>query len=115
MMKKANVKNRFDLVDWWGTYSSNIEQIVVPKVESITSEQNAIDIPSTSLTAEETILLELLENGMSTEEIVSRTRSSKKRVANQLGSLFDKAGVNNRTELIRWWRAGGKGKAQTNS
>ncbi len=68
------------------------------------NQQNTID----SRTAEETV-----------GEWVDRGRNS---VQNsfvqetiQLGSLFGKAGVRIRTELIRWWRAGGKRKAQSNS
>lgn len=108
MMKKVNVKKRADLVDWWRTYSRNIieQSMVAPEAES---EQNEKGMPTT-FSAEETTLLELLETGMTTEEIVTRSRSSKKRVAMQLSSLFDKAGVRNRTELVRWWKAGGNSK-----
>jgi len=110
LLKKANVKNRIDLVDWWKTYSGTIKDFVPKVVDGSSSKQISKD-NSDLLTTEETVVMELLESGLTTEEIISKTQSSKKRISLQLSSLFDKAGVRNRTELVRWWREGGKSTA----
>lgn len=112
LLRKANVKNRVDLVDWWKTYSGTIEDIA-PKLDASSSKQIPKDA-SIPLTAEETVVMELLESGLTTEEIITKTQSSKKRISHQLSSLFDKAGVRNRTELVRWWREGGKSTVGNN-
>jgi DNA-binding NarL/FixJ family response regulator len=113
LLRKANVKNRVDLVDWWKTYSGTIEDIA-PKLDVSSSKQIPKDA-SIPLTAEETVVMELLESGLTTEEIITKTQSSKKRISHQLSSLFDKAGVRNRTELVRWWRGGGQSTVGNNA
>jgi DNA-binding NarL/FixJ family response regulator len=95
MLKKANVTSRVDLVDWWAKYSEAID-ITIPAVSTGSTEHNA-KRTSTPLAKEEIAVLELLEIGTPTEEIISKTESSKKRIAVVLGNLFDKAGVRNRT------------------
>jgi DNA-binding NarL/FixJ family response regulator len=123
MFKKANVNKRADLVSWWGEYSKAMEKMGA-KVDA-SGSRRAKETPdevtreesrpseSLSLTTEERVVLELLERGLTTEEIISKTQSTKRRTADQLDNLFNKAQVKNRTELVRWWIERGKGGAIT--
>jgi len=123
MFKKANVNKRADLVSWWGEYSKAMEKMgatvdasgsrrAKETPDEVTREESR---PSEllSLTTEERVVLELLERGLTTEEIISKTQSTKRRTADQLDNLFNKAQVKNRTELVRWWIERGKGGAIT--
>jgi DNA-binding CsgD family transcriptional regulator len=53
----------------------------------------------TSLTAAERDVVERVLGGASNEEIAAARRSSRRTVANQLGSIFKKLGVASRAEL----------------
>jgi DNA-binding CsgD family transcriptional regulator len=120
MFKKANVKKRADLVSWWGEYSKSIENMGA-KVD-VGGSRRATETPdevareerrkseSPSLATEERVVLELLERGLTIEEIISTTQSTKKKIADQLDVLFNKAQVKNRTELVRWWIENEKGR-----
>jgi DNA-binding NarL/FixJ family response regulator len=93
MFKKAGVHNRGALVDWWSDYSKTLGDLETPTQENITT-----------LTSKEKRVIELLESGMTTDEIISETKSTKAKITKQLDSLMKKAGVDTRTELVRWWR-----------
>ena len=123
MFKKANVNKRADLVSWWGEYSKAMDNIgakvnasgsrrAKETPDEVTREESRPS-ESPSLTTEERVVLELLERGLTTEEIISTTQSTKRRIADQLDNLFNKAQVKNRTELVRWWIEKGKGGAIT--
>ena len=93
MFKKTDMHNRVALVDWWSDYSKTLGDFETPTQENITT-----------LTSEEKRVIELLESGMTTDEIISETKSTKAKITKQLDSLMKKAGVDTRTELVRWWR-----------
>ena len=110
MFKKADVKRRADLVVWWGktmqgksakTDASSTQFVATP------DDIQSTDRSSASLTAEETAVMDLLYRGMTTEEIISLTQSSKRKVDKKLRILFNKTQTKNRTELVRWWRENG--------
>jgi DNA-binding NarL/FixJ family response regulator len=54
------------------------------------------------LTKDERQVLELLSDGLMTKEIASQTQLSTRRIEQLLTRMFRKAGVKNRTELVRW-------------
>jgi DNA-binding NarL/FixJ family response regulator len=54
------------------------------------------------LTKDERQVLELLSDGLMTKEIASETHLSTRRIEQLLTRMFRKAGVSNRTELVRW-------------
>lgn len=54
------------------------------------------------LAQDELQVLQLLCEGLTTKEIASRTYLSTRRVEQLLTRMFRKAGVKNRTELVRW-------------
>jgi DNA-binding NarL/FixJ family response regulator len=64
--------------------------------------QGYVEAPALFLAPDERRVLELLCDGLPNKEIASRTFTSTRRVQQVLTSLFRKAGVSNRTELIRW-------------
>merc|ERR1712194_980392 len=103
LFKKAEVKKRADLVSWWRQ-----------DLQGIAIEANSVDTPlgsiTNSLTLKEMELMEFLELGWSTEEIMSKTRSTKNNISTQLEDLMKKANLNSRTELVRWWRTSREGK-----
>ena len=105
MFRKANVNNRADLVSWWDEYSKTIGSMGVAVVASDSKLAKAYsDEASNTLTAEERAVLELLERGMTTNEIIAATKSTKRALADQLDSLFMKTKVKTRTELVAWWK-----------
>ncbi|KAL3809952.1 hypothetical protein ACHAXA_011394 [Cyclostephanos tholiformis] len=108
MFKKANVNKRADLVRWWGEYSKAMENNMNATIDE--KEHGH----SSSLTTEEKVVLGYLERGLTIEEIISTTQSTKSRITNLLASLFNTARVKNRTELVRWWRDSGKGMRDSN-
>jgi DNA-binding NarL/FixJ family response regulator len=105
MFRKANVNNRADLVSWWEEYSKTIGSMggVVVASDSKLAKASS-DEASNTLTAEERAVLELLERGMTTNEIIAATKSTKRALADQLDSLFMKTKVKTRTELVAWWK-----------
>lgn len=54
------------------------------------------------LTKDERQVLELLSDGLMTKEIAAETHLSTRRIEQLLTRMFRKAGVKNRTELVRW-------------
>jgi len=54
------------------------------------------------LSKDERDVLELLSRGLITKEIAAKTHLSKRRIEQLLTGMFRKAGVKNRTELVRW-------------
>ena len=103
MFNKAEVNKRSDLVSWW---EKSLQGKATKTNDMETPDMKASeDKPSTLLTADETAVMDFLERGMTTEEIISKTRSTKRKIAKQLDNLFKKANVKSRTELVRWWRA----------
>lgn len=46
-----------------------------------------------------------MDKGLTTEEIISKTQSTAKIIGKHLENLLEVAKVQNRTELVRWWRA----------
>lgn len=113
MFEKAAVKRRADLIDWWvqsmqdedtNTATSNSQL----QIEETPGEIVSVERPASSLTAEEKNVMNLLGAGMTTEEIISKTQSTKRKIEKHLKDLLHKAKVQNRTELLRWWRANAK-------
>jgi DNA-binding CsgD family transcriptional regulator len=114
MFKKANVNKRADLVSWWGEYSKDMGANLDSRLAKEAPDDVA-QVESPSLTKTERVVLELLERGLTTEEIISTTQSTKRRISDQLDSLKRKARVKNRTELIRWWIDSEKGRREGSS
>jgi len=104
MFRKANVNKRADLVSWWDGYSKSIGSMGVAEDTSNPRLAKASDDASTIFTPEDRAVLELLERGMTTDEIISTTKSTKRALADQLDSLFMKTKVKTRTELVAWWK-----------
>ena len=104
MFRKANVNKRADLVSWWDEYSKSIGSMGVAEDTSNPRLAKASDDASTIFTPEDRAVLELLERGMTTDEIISTTKSTKRALADQLDSLFMKTKVKTRTELVAWWK-----------
>lgn len=104
MFRKANVNKRADLVSWWDVYSKSIGSMGVAEDTSNPRLAKASDDASTIFTPEDRAVLELLERGMTTDEIISTTKSTKRALADQLDSLFMKTKVKTRTELVAWWK-----------
>lgn len=90
MFKKSKVKKRSGLIVW-SNKNASISQIDVREKPSLTSEEK--------------ILLDFLDKGLTTEEIISKTQSTAKIIGKHLENLLEVAKVQNRTELVRWWRA----------
>ena len=114
MFKKADVHKREDLIQWWHTYSETLDDgdenaintTTLDPVGTETSDDTAAqkDGKLPLLTEDEREVIELLESGMTTQEIISTTSSSKSKLTKLLDILYKKCGVKNRTELARWWR-----------
>ena len=106
MFKKAGVKRRVDLVAWWEkTPQGQPMKINASKATPEPDESASLDNQSSSLTAVESVVIDLLGQGMTTDEIIAETQSSKRKIDKLLHTLFDKTKTNNRTELVRWWEA----------
>ncbi|KAL7542784.1 hypothetical protein ACHAXR_012091 [Thalassiosira sp. AJA248-18] len=112
MFKKAGVANRADLISWWDKSLQGDAN-----ARNLHKETNAIEAPneellgersSTLLTPDEKVVMDFLEQGMTTDELASKTQSTKRKIGKQLDNMLKKANVKNRTELVRWWRAGGR-------
>jgi len=102
MCKKANVNKRTNLVDWWE--KSSEDKTTKENTLALSGKLALEDINGPILAVEETDVMIFLEQGMTTEEIVSKTRSTKRKITNILNNLFKIAHVENRTDLVRWWR-----------
>jgi DNA-binding NarL/FixJ family response regulator len=98
MFKKANASKRVDLLAWWGEYSNAMENGKIGATDMIEEHKSSL-----SLTTEEKVVLGHLERGLTIDEITSKTKSTKSRIADLMEGLFSKANVKNRTELVRWW------------
>jgi len=48
--------------------------------------------------------MNLIDQGMTNEEVASTTDFSLEKVIDKLNLMFKKASVNNKTELVKWWR-----------
>ena len=116
LFNKAEVSNRAELVQWWKksplreTIKADEEYSQQGPVEDAKEElqgepPRSDDTPNkTSLTAEEVAIMNLLERGLTTDEIISETQSTKGKVSKQLNELLKRSGSRNRTDLIRWWK-----------
>ena len=116
MFRKAGVKRRAGLIEWWKEGSSDkiiSSDMSIPKpvqnVKEVISKETEAK-QSSLLTEDEVLALDDLEKGLTTEEIMSRMQSSKTEITDLLDSLLDKARVKNRTELVCWWRTRGNEK-----
>ena len=88
MFKKANVNKRADLISWWDEYSKTIGRVGAVVDASGPIIAKVSDEASPSLTTEERAVLELLERGLTTNEIISTTQSTKRAFTDQLDNLF---------------------------
>lgn len=102
MFKKAGVKRRVDLVAWWEKTPQGQSMKINASKATTEPDESA---QSSSLAAEESVVIDLLGQGMTTDEIIAETQSSKRKIDKLLHNLFDKTKANNRTELVRWWEA----------
>lgn len=109
MCKKADVSKRTDLVAWYegGSLQGEPAQTNLLEVEAA-DEMAPEDIAPLSLTAEETTVLNFLEKGMTTKEIIANTQLTKRKIASILKDLFNIANATNRTDLVRWWKTNRK-------
>ncbi len=86
------------------TCSQNVSAILLRRVYSLVGQQHP-ESPDPGLTDRETQILQLLEEGLSNQQIASRLNVSIHTVKNHAHSMFGKLGVNSRTEAVAAYRA----------
>merc|ERR1712125_120296 len=102
MFKKAQVNRREDLIAWWQNDLNNSPPQIqlgpngkgVSDKKTEKEDDKIISLeakPGIFLTVDEEDIMDLLERGMSTEEIASKTRSTKSKVTKQLKDLLKRA------------------------
>ena len=117
MFKKVEVDKREDLIAWWKIHlqdnpskNQRDQYKTESKDEKAEQTDDKVSIEGkasiTPVTIEVEDIMDLLEQGMTTEEIASETQSTKTNITKQLKDLFKRANVSNKTDLIRWWREG---------
>lgn len=57
-----------------------------------------------SFFADEVTIMDLIDKGLTNKEVASTTELSIEMVNKKLNSMFKKAAVKNKTELLKWWR-----------
>lgn len=75
---------------------------IVPKLLILSSNNQHIDAPGSSLTPREQEILGLLAQGITTKQIASRLFISAKTVANHRSNIMAKLGFHNSIELVRY-------------
>merc|ERR1711957_1154742 len=109
MFKKANVKGRDDLANWWQNRQSiqvetNGAETLAPTSREETWGQTHTESLTPTLTHENKVIA-LLEQGLTTDELAFETGLSASDVSKILQELTERAGLkNNRTALIKWWK-----------
>ena len=53
---------------------------------------------------DEVTIMELIDKGQTNNEVALAIKLSSEMVAHKLDEMFKMAGVNNKTELVKWWR-----------
>ncbi len=84
--------------------SSEVSAILLRRVYAFAAQSNP-DSSTDSLTARETEILELLEQGLTNQQIASRLSVTLHTVKNHVHSLLTKLGVGSRTEAVTVFRA----------
>lgn len=84
--------------------SSEVSAILMRRVYAFAAQANP-DSSTDSLTARETEILELLEQGLTNQQIASRLSVTVHTVKNHVHSLLTKLGVGSRTEAVTVFRA----------
>lgn len=84
--------------------SSEVSAILMRRVYSFVSQANP-DSNTDSLTARETEIIELLEQGLTNQQIASRLSVTLHTVKNHVHSLLTKLGVGSRAEAVQVFRA----------
>ena len=84
--------------------SSEVSAILMRRVYSFVSQVNP-DSSTDSLTARENEILELLEQGLTNQQIASRLLVTLHTVKNHVHSLLTKLGVGSRAEAVQVFRA----------
>lgn len=84
--------------------SSEVSAILMRRVYSFVSQANP-DSNTDSLTARETEILQLLEHGLTNQQIASRLSVTLHTVKNHVHSLLTKLGVSSRAEAVQVFRA----------
>lgn len=84
--------------------SAEVSAILMRRVYSFVSQSNP-DSNTGSLTARETEILELLEQGLTNQQVASRLSVTLHTVKNHVHSLLTKLGVSSRSEAVQVYRA----------
>ena len=84
--------------------SSEVSSVLMRRVYAFAAQTNP-DSSTDSLTARENEILELLEQGLTNQQIASRLSVTLHTVKNHVHSLLTKLGVGSRTEAVRVFRA----------
>lgn len=84
--------------------SPSVSAILMRRVYAL-ADQPRYDFPSASLTDRENQILQLLEDGLTNQQIASRMHVSINTVKNHAHSLFGKLGVSSRGQAVAMYRA----------
>lgn len=86
--------------------SPEVSAILLRRVYAIAGQQHSEGSRADSLTARESEILELLDQGLTNQQIASRLSVTLHTVKNHVHSLLGKLGVGSRTEAVTVLRAG---------
>jgi DNA-binding NarL/FixJ family response regulator len=78
----------------------NKTSTIAVTTEDVMEQRNA----TSPLTIEEVGVLNLLDQGLTNQEIATQMESSTEEVSQKMNSLMQKTNVTSRTDLVRWWK-----------
>ena len=78
----------------------NKTSTIAVTTEDVMEQRNA----TSPLTIEEVAVLNLLDQGLTNQEIATQMESSTEEVSQKMNSLMQKTNVTSRTDLVRWWK-----------
>lgn len=96
-----NVIQRFTTLNGDNVAVDRLQQ-EMEEIKSMVLSRNTSEEDEVFLTSDERFVLSLLGQGLTNKEIASEIELSQRRVEQHITSMFRKAHVVNRTELVRW-------------
>jgi len=96
-----NVIQRFTTLNGDNVAVDRLQQ-EMEEIKSMVLSRNTSEEDEVFLTSDERFVLSLLGQGLTNKEIASEIELSQRRVEQHITSMFRKANVVNRTELVRW-------------
>ncbi|EED93069.1 predicted protein, partial [Thalassiosira pseudonana CCMP1335] len=78
----------------------NKTSTIAVSTEDVMEQRNV----TSPLTIEEVAVLNLLDQGLTNQEIATQMESSTEEVSQKMNSLMQKTNVTSRTDLVRWWK-----------